>query len=48
MGIRTHNFESILPVWRFGNSRAKETSGFAEQDRYIRLSDNYFLGALGR
>jgi hypothetical protein len=40
-------FRMHPPVWRFGNSRAKETRGFAEQTDYIRLSDNLLLGRFG-
>jgi hypothetical protein len=41
-------FRMQSPVWRFGNSRAKETSGFAElTDTSIRLSDNLLLGRFG-
>src|SRR5262249_25089793 len=36
------------PVWRFGNSRAEENIGFAEQTDTSDSVTIYFLGALGR
>ena len=39
-------FRMHRPVWRFGNSRAKEYR-VRRTDRYIRLSDNLLLGRFG-